>query len=532
MTVPSNELHLAAYLEASAQRFPERTAVVSPDGSSITYRQLNEQADRVAAFLVRRGVQPGDRVGLLLPKSKEGVTAIFGILKARAAYVPADYTAPATRLRAIYADCQVRAIFIHASVLAVLAEAPPEARPDTIVVLGCSAADARAQGLDAVVDWEEVLSEQSRVDTSTSRSLDDLAFILYTSGSTGIPKGVMLSQRNATSLAEWASSVYQPSQEDRFSNHPPFHFDMSVQDLYPAIKHAAALYLVSEELGKDPRQLALFISENRLTIWYSTPSILTMLAEYGNLRKVSLDSLRIVGFAGEVFPVKHLRKLVDLVPHPAYYNFYGPTETNVCTFASIPKPVPANRTEPFPIGPACYHCTPLVLDQNGAEVNPGEEGLLYISGPSVFLGYWNRPKENAAAFLERNGRRWYNTGDVVREDKELGFIYLGRRDRMVKRRGFRIELDDVQSGLYRHKGLREVAVIAVPDADSGVKIIAYLSAHDPAKKPSIIELKTFCNQELPYYMSPDVFIYLDALPRTSTDKVNFPALKAAFLEGK
>lgn len=524
--------HLAAYLEASAQRFPERTAVVSPDGSSITYRQLNEQADRIAAFLVRCGVQPGDRVGLLLPKNKEGVTAIFGILKARAAYVPADYTAPAARLRSIYADCQVRAIFIHASVLHVVAEAPAESRPGTVIVLGGTAADARAKGLHGAFDWESVLAENGSVDTTASRTLDDLAYILYTSGSTGIPKGVMLSQRNATSFVDWVSSLYHQTEADRFSSHAPFHFDMSIQDIYPALKHGAALYIISEELGKDPRKLALFISENRLSIWYSTPSILTLLTEFGNLPKLDCSSLRIVGFAGEVFPVKHLRKLVELWPHPLYYNCYGPTETNVCTFAGIPKPVPPERTEPFPIGPACSHCTPLVLDENGAEVKPGEEGLLYMSGPMVFLGYWNRPKENAAAFLERGGRRWYNTGDVVREDKTDGFIYLGRRDRMVKRRGFRIELDDIQSGLYRHKGLREVAVIAVPDPDSGVKIIAYLSAHDPAKRPSIIELKTFCNQELPYYMSPDVFIFLDALPRTSTDKVNFPALKAAFLEGK
>jgi len=532
MAAASANPHLAAILEASATRFPERTAVVSPDGSSVTYRQLNDQADRIAAFLVRRGVQPGDRVGILIPKSKESVIAIFGILKARAAYVPADYTAPAARLRSIFADCQLRAIFIYSGVLNVLTEASPEARPETIVALGCTAADARARGLDGAMDWETVLAEKGSVDTSASRSLDDLAFILYTSGSTGIPKGVMLSQRNATSLTAWASSVYQPTEDDRFSNHPPFHFDMSVQDLYPALQHGAALFIVSEDLGKDPRKLALFISENRLTIWYSTPSILTLLAEYGNLRKLSLDSLRIVGFAGESFPVKHLRKLVDLLPHPAYYNFYGPTETNVCTFARVPTPVPPDRTEPFPIGSACYHCTPLVLDANRNALTPGEEGLLYISGPSVSLGYWNRPQENAAAFLERDGRRWYNTGDVVREDPTEGFIYLGRRDRMVKRRGFRIELDDVQSGLYRHKGLREVAVIAVPDADSGVKIVAYLSAHAPDNKPSIIELKTFCNQELPAYMSPDVFIFLDALPRTSTDKVNFPALQAAFLEGK
>lgn len=245
MASASANLHLAAYLESSAKRVPERTAVVSPDGTSVTYRQLNDHADRIAAFLVRHGVQPGDRVGILFPKCKESVTVIFGVLKARAAYVPADYTAPAARLRSIFADCQVRAIFIHASVLNVMADAPPEIRPQTIVVLG-----SPANSLEGAFEWETVLAEKGSVDTSASRSLDDLAFILYTSGSTGIPKGVMLSQRNATSLTEWASSVYHPAENDRFSNHPPFHFDMSVQDLYPALKHGAALFIVSEDLGK------------------------------------------------------------------------------------------------------------------------------------------------------------------------------------------------------------------------------------------------------------------------------------------
>jgi acyl-CoA synthetase (AMP-forming)/AMP-acid ligase II len=171
----------------------------------------------------------------------------------------------------------------------------------------------------------------------------------------------------------------------------------------------------------------------------------------------------------------------------------------------------------------------LVL-QGDREVAPGEEGLLHIHGPSVFQGYWNRPVENAAAFIERKGLRWYNTGDVVKEMPTEGFLYLGRRDRMVKRRGYRIELGEIESALYRHELVREAAVIAVPDEASGVRVIANLTVKG-AVRPSIIEMKTFCAANLPPYMSPDAFVFLDALPRTSTDKVDYQTLRARATAG-
>jgi amino acid adenylation domain-containing protein len=352
----------------------------------------------------------------------------------------------------------------------------------------------------------------------------DLAYILYTSGSTGVPKGVMLTQLNAVSFVDWCTSEFTPTEEDRFSSHAPFHFDLSVLDLYVPLKHGAALFIVSEELGKNPKELAAFISAKRLTVWYSTPSILSFLAQFGELHKLDCSALRLVLFAGEVFPVKHLRAVTEYWPRAAYFNLYGPTETNVCTYARIPLPIPSDRTVPYPIGLPCSHCSSLVLDEpDGDPVTRGEEGLLYIAGPSVFQGYWNRPQESQAPFIERDGVRWYNTGDVVRDDGEGGFVYLGRRDRMVKRRGYRIELGEIERGLYQHPDLREAATIAVPDSDSGVRILAYLVPQG-GKKPSIIELKAFCAHALPGYMSPDVFRFLEFLPRTSTDKVDYQAL--------
>jgi len=511
---------LVNYLENSAERFPERTAVVDNDGSTRSYRELNAQAGRLANFLQSRGVKPGDRIGLLLPKSTMTVTALFGILKARAAYVPVDYTAPGARVRSIFTDCRVRAVFTNATGLRTLREELAEDFPETVIVADVEEPD------DKVVSWNDAVNFSQSVKDTGEATLTDLAYILYTSGSTGVPKGVMLTNENATSFVDWCSSVFSPTENDRFSSHAPFHFDLSVLDIYVAIKHGASLHLVSEELGKNPRQLAQFIADRGLTVWYSTPSILSLLAQFGSLQTLDLSSIRLVLFAGEVFPVKHLRALTELLPHPRYFNLYGPTETNVCTFAEVPAKIPADRTEPYPIGPACEHCIPMVLDTDMKPVKRGEEGLLYMSGPSVFQGYWNRPKENAAAFLEIDGTRWYCTGDVVREEEGQGFIYMGRRDRMVKRRGYRIELDDIECALYRNERIREAGVVSAAVNGAEAKIIAYMSAADP--KPGIIEMKTFCAQQLPAYMNPDLFVFMDALPRTSTNKVDYQSLVAKY----
>jgi acyl-coenzyme A synthetase/AMP-(fatty) acid ligase len=338
----------------------------------------------------------------------------------------------------------------------------------------------------------------------------------------------MLTHANAASFVDWCSEVFAPTEEDRFSSHAPFHFDLSILDIYVPIKHGARVDLIPDELGKSPRDLAKFIATRQITVWYSTPAILSLLAEFGQLSLLDCSSLRLVLFAGEVFPVKQLRKLVTKWPSPLYYNLYGPTETNVCTYAAIPTPIPEDRAEPYPIGPACSHCKALVLDADNQPVNAGEEGLLHISGPSVFSGYWARPTESAAVFLERDGVRWYNTGDVVREDATDGFTYLGRRDRMVKRRGYRIELDEIETALYRHPSIQEAAVISVPHPESGVRIVGYLVAPE-SSRPSMVEMKAFCNRHLPSYMNPDVFIFVDSLPRTSTNKTNYQALIQRFL---
>jgi acyl-coenzyme A synthetase/AMP-(fatty) acid ligase len=230
-------------------------------------------------------------------------------------------------------------------------------------------------------------------------------------------------------------------------------------------------------------------------------------------------------FAGEVFAIKHLRSLTRQLPKPRYFNLYGPTETNVCTFYEATLPIPEDRVAPCPIGKTCSHLQCKVVDPEGREVPAGEEGELCVSGQGVMQGYWALPEQTAKGFLvDDAGARWYRTGDIVVEAPDGNYTYLGRRDRMVKRRGYRVELGEIEAALYQHPAIKEAAVVARPDEEAGVKITAFLSCREP-KRPSLIELKRFCSERLPLYMIPDAFSWQEALPKTSTDKTDYQRLK-------
>ncbi|MEO8198918.1 MAG: amino acid adenylation domain-containing protein [Gemmatimonadota bacterium] len=510
-------------METAAHRFPDRTAVDDPGKGTMTYQDLARLSDKLRDRLAGMGVKPGDRVGLYMAKSIDAIVSIFGILKTGAAYVPVDPGAPAPRCAYILNNCSVRVIITERRLadeltgeLTALGSVPP------LFIID--------EPRDGVLPLSRLLQAEDEknpapVVASADPGPDGLAYILYTSGSTGKPKGVMLTHRCAVSYVDWCSAVFLPTPEDRFSSHAPLHFDLSILDIYVPLKHGATLILIGEELGKDPLNLAPLIAEKRITVWYSTPSILSLLAQYGKLARHDYSALRFVFFAGEVFPVPQLRALHALWPHPRYFNLYGPTETNVCTYYEVPAQIPPERTEPFPIGKTCEHLECKVVDLDGSTVPRGAEGELVVWGPGVMIGYWNLPEQNAAAFMvDPDGKKWYHTGDLVVEEPNGDYIFHGRRDRMVKRRGYRVELGEIEAGLATHPQAKEVAVVALPDRDAGVRIKAFLSIKN-GKAPSIIEMKQFCMETLPKYMVPDVFTFLEALPRTSTDKIDYQKLK-------
>jgi amino acid adenylation domain-containing protein len=511
--------HLLA--EAAATRGSHPAVEDLPDGS-VTYAQLDDLSRRVRDRLRALGVRRGDRVGVYMPKSIDAVAAIYGAMRAGAAYVPVDADSPAWRAAYILHDCGVRVVVaesgLEAGLRAEFAALPqPAAMPAVLALEGVGGGRGLAAALADVPEGSQ--------DDPEPPGPDDLAYILYTSGSTGRPKGVMLTHRNALTFVEWCSRTFSPRADDRFSSHAPLHFDLSILDLYLPAMHGATVVLIGAAAGREPVGLAALIAERRLTVWYSTPSILSMLAQYGKMQRHSYERLRTVLFAGEVFPIKHLRAVKALLPHATFYNLYGPTETNVCTWYRVPDAIAEDRSEPFPIGRVCDHLRGRIVAEDGSDV-AGGEGELCISGPGVMAGYWNLPEQTARAFLvDAAGARWYRTGDIVLPDADGELLFVGRRDRMVKRRGYRIELGEIEAGLYRHPAVREAAVVASAGAE-GTVITAFLSCRaDPP--PGIIEMKRFCAEALPASMIPDRFVFRDALPKTSTDKVDYQVLVAS-----
>ncbi|MEP7344889.1 MAG: AMP-binding protein, partial [Gemmatimonadaceae bacterium] len=344
------------------------------------------------------------------------------------------------------------------------------------------------------------------------------------SGSTGKPKGVMLTHGNATSYVDWCGEVLAPSPSDRFSSHAPFHFDLSILDLYVPLATAATVVLIDAEQGKEPLKLAALIADRALTVWYSTPTVLSLLSQFGKLEQYDFSSVRMVIFAGEVFPIKHLRAVKRHFPSARFFNLYGPTETNVCTYYEIPDTIPDDRTDPYPIGTVCSHFRARVIDEEERDVQRGELGELVVRGAGTMRGYWNLPERSALAFqTDAEGNAWYRTGDIVIEDSDGVFAYVGRRDRMVKRRGYRVELGDIEAGLYRHPHVKEAAVVALKDGDAGVTIRAFVCMADDYPR-SVIEMKRFCAEVMPGYMVPDTFVFRNELPRTSTDKTDYQQL--------
>lgn len=484
----------------SAARTPGALAVQGPD-ETFTYGQLDALSNRVARALQHLGVQRGDRVGLWTEKSARAVAAMQGVARLGAAYVPLDPLNPATRTRLILDDCRI----------------------DVVVTSASRAAELRNGGLDRLrfllVDdtgpapgWASL--EGFSPEPLPGHGLDDraLAYILYTSGSTGTPKGVCISQRNALAFIEWSHALLGTTPEDRFSNHAPFFFDLSVLDLYAAFLGGASVTLIPEALAFAPKKLVELVLRERFTVWYSVPSALTLMMLEGGLLTHGELPFRAVLFAGEPFPVRHLRPLREHLSAARFFNLYGPTETNVCTAYEVGA-ISLERTTPVPIGQAS--CGNRVWLAPSADGDAGADvGELMVEGPTVMLGYWGQPPQ---------AERPYATGDLCRQLPEGGFEYLGRRDNMLKVRGRRIEPGEIEAALLSHPGVRDVGVVA---SDSGLeaRLVAFVVAHE-GPRPTLLQLKKHCAERLPRYMIIDELRVLPELPRTQNGKLDRRALR-------
>ena len=525
-------------LADNAARIPDAVAVSSAS-ETLTYAELDDQSSCLAALLVASGVERGTRVGFMLPKTATSIVTIFGILKAGGVYVPIDAASPAARIAYIVRDCGIRRLVTLARHARALTDAMgPTAVQELDLVLLADAEqtpdDPVSASLAAIArPWSDVARQPALRMIREGEGAgceSDLAYILYTSGSTGVPKGVMITHQASLTFIDWAHERFAVTERDVVSSHAPMHFDLSIFDIFAAVKAGARIALVPDRLSTFPVKLAQFIRDERISIWYSVPSALTLMLERGNFAAHPYPDLRVILFAGEVFPIKFLHALMGATS-ASLYNLYGPTETNVCTYYAV-QPSDLERSAPVPIGVAIANYDVFAVNERGERiVAQGEKGELWARGPGLMSGYWG-DREKTERTLRQNpfnphlaNDRIFATGDIVSLDDAGDFLYHGRRDNMVKSRGYRIELGEIEAALYRHPRVREAVVLPVPDAMLTNRLRA-LVALDESGAVSIDDLREFCRSQLPAYMVPDSLEFRESLPKTSTGKVDRQALAA------
>jgi amino acid adenylation domain-containing protein len=516
---------------AWAQARPEATALMLRN-ERVSYGDLEEASNRLANQLQAAGCRRGDRVALLMPKSPGAIVAMLGVLKADAIYVPMDPGSPAARqarlLEVSDCRCVLAGGLVGENIRGALAAATLAQRP----VLGWLD-DGPAPDIGAAFTRREIASQPATPPPSANTE-GDVAHILFTSGSTGLPKGVMITHGNVLHFLRWARSYFDTAATDRVSQHPPLHFDLSTFDIFGTLSAGAELHLVPPELNVLPPKLAQFMRDAALTQWFSVPSVLTLMAKFDVVRQGDFPCLRRVLWCGEAMPTPTLVYWMRRLPHVRFTNLYGPTEATIASsYYTVARP-PADDRDAIPIGEACDGEELLILDAQLRPTPPGEIGDLYIRGVGLSPGYWRDPDKTRSAFLPRPGGtgpqdRIYRTGDLARRGADGLVYFLGRADTQIKSRGYRIELGEIEAALHALPDLQESAVVAIPS--DGFEGWLICCAYVPSKGKDVpaSKLRTDLSRLVPGYMLPARWMRLDALRKNDNGKTDRPRLKSAFL---
>lgn len=507
MNAVNNVFELLAH---AADAHADRIAI-DLAGATIRYADLIDRAERLAAMLRNVGAEPGARVAHAFVKSIDALVAMFAIARTGAAYVPIDPAWPADRIACICEDADIRIWTGSAG--------PPDA----------VAATMRATFASSVVDTGVIaltaLADASPMSGDVPAPARGIANLLFTSGSTGRPKGVEITTLSLDHFSHWGADQFDLGPHDRVSNHAPFNFDLSTFDIFAAVRAGATMCPVPERVKMFPFQLAKFIAEQRISVWYSVPSALIMMQLRGQLETHDLSALRHVLFAGEVMPPPALKALMDSIPHAGWANLYGPTETNVCTYHLVNHD--DTVSDSIPIGRPIRDTRVWIVDPNLHEVADGQSGELLVAGPTITTGYANDPALTTQRLVpapDGDGSA-YRTGDRARRRDDGALLFEGRIDRMIKCRGHRIEPGEIEAALFNHPAVREAAVVAVADPIFGNRLRACIAFRDGSSATQA-DLIAHCRANIPTYMVPDEWDIRDALPQTDRGKIDLRALAA------
>jgi amino acid adenylation domain-containing protein len=500
---------LPELFESQVQKSPEASAIASAD-VVWTYQQLNQFANRVARQLQSLHVERESRVAILLERGPELVGSMLGVLKAGGAYLPVDPAWPAERIKTLLRDATPLVVITHRK-----SPEPPH--------WNFTEATSPFQILDVdSIVKSGPLSEQDDVNLPCKASPTSLAYIIYTSGSSGAPKGVMIEHRSVVNVVSSFVQAYNLGRNDRVLQQSSVAFDVSINEIFPVLCSGGILVIPEPHQVGDFDELSRLIQKHQITIMGATPSGLTEL----NRRAELLPSLRLVLSGGETLAHSHIDRLIQFT---TVTNGYGPTEATVCaTFFDL-RELPDGHTGTIPIGKPLPNYKVYVLDDKLSLVPVGLPGELCIAGVGLARGYLGDPKLTSSKFVAnpfQPGERIYRTGDEARWRHDGNLEFLGRLDRQVKVRGFRVELGEIEAVLAQHPSVKQSAVTSDRDASGNARVIAYVVATENGETEESIRssLREHLASRLPHHLIPAVFMLVAAIPLTSNQKVDFAAL--------
>ena len=525
---------LQNWVTQQAQRRPGAVALVAGQ-ERLTYRQLEEVTNQLARLLKDVGCRRGDRICFLMPKSSAAIISMLGILKADCMHVPLDASSPAPRIAKILESCENRWILGAGPQIKLLDELMSDSRFRNSVSIGWME-DHKVAGSNFKTEFSRLdLSNYSCAPISFQNTTEDGSHILFTSGSTGAPKGVLITHANVIHFVEWAVKYFGIGPSDRNSCHPPLHFDLSQFDIFGSFAAGAELHLVPNDLSLLPNNLADFIRRSKLTQWFSVPSLLNYMAKFDVVQFNDFASLKRLLWCGEVFPTPALRYWMERLPHVSFTNLYGPTETTIASsYYTVPKCPQAER-QAIPIGTPCGGEKLLVLDENLKPVQYDQPGDLYIGGVGLSPGYWRQPEKTKEVFIERpeaadRFERLYKSGDLAKIGTDGLIYYLGRADSQIKSRGYRIELGEIEAALNTFDDLEESAVVGIHS--NGFEGTAICCAYVAATNSQLAstDLRNRLGRLLPNYMLPSRWMALEQLPKNANGKTDRRQLQKQFQE--
>ncbi len=518
---------LPALVQRAAGQTPDAVAVIAPD-RTLTYAQLHAWSLEIAERLRNMGVQRGDRVAVYELKSAAAIAGILGILEAGAAYVPIDPEAPPSRMRFMVQHCGARVLMTSGGPFERLQGVYDTSPTESLVIP--DDAEIEDAFCSSVVRRSDAPPSAPPPSDPRHPSDSDLAYVLYTSGSTGAPQGVAVTHRQALSFVLPVARDLRFGVDDVVASHAPLTIDLSVLDLFGTFAAGAKLALIPEPWLDSVDKIGEFVESNRVSVWNSVAPALVSLIRGDAFAHRDVSGLRTIIFAGEPMSWRHIRQLRTQVPRAELVNIYGQTEAGLsCRFRVTS--IPDEDDMPVPIGRPFHNYDVLLLDQEGNVVTtPNREGELLVISTAVASGYWNAPERTNSAFILNPlqpvlKQAVFRTGDRAVYDSRGQLVFRGRRDRIVKVRGYRVDLGEVESIAKVERSVEDAAVVAVPHPDVGYRLVLFVVSEKSEEQERF--LREQLSRRLPAYMLPNQIFFLTRMPKTRTGRLDSRALDAA-----